>query len=73
MPHVFRVKHSGEHGRTVAYVLADSKAKARAAAVSDIEAERLSSADMISVMAQGLAIIDAETGAVVNAAKEGDA
>lgn len=67
MAHVFRVKHSGENGRTVAYVLADSKAKARAAAVSDIEAERLSSADMIAVMSQGIAIVDAETGKVVNA------
>jgi hypothetical protein len=66
MSHLYTVA-AGE--RTLMHVQADSKAEARRVALDDVTVTRLDASQAIDLTRRGIAIVDAKTGKVCNAAE----
>lgn len=65
MSNVYTVSIDGT--RTVAHVLAKSKAAAKKAALANITVTKLSAGEALALSQAGIAIINADTGTVANA------
>lgn len=70
MSHIYTVTIDGE--RNVAHVQAKSKAAAKKFALASVTVKKLGAVEVLALVNAGLAIVDAETGNIVNSAPAAD-